>query len=95
MPRISLRLVNIADCPAEWEKRYLYMAVELNGRTFAQEALDEWQRKHREDYKKIRKVAKLIGEYRPILNQDLVKPDSAGSGVYEMRAHKGAALFCL
>lgn len=91
MARFSLSLEDITHFPKEWQKRYIFKALELNGRNFTQEALDAWQDRPGGDYGKILKVAKLVGEYARPLDPKHVKADEAKSGVYEMRADKDSA----
>lgn len=76
-----------------WKIRTL--VIDHNGKTSspALEALEEWSKSEKADFKKIIKVMKRVGQTRRVLDPKHVKKSTnpKHKNVYEMRADKGHA----
>jgi len=87
---MRVELVDIEDVKEEWQTAHRVKALAVNGRSPALDALADWKKNQRADYKKIVKALRLAAANDRVLNENHVKwsPDQ---GVGEMRAHRGHA----
>lgn len=94
---MTIRLVDIPGLEAEDQLQHRIRAVEINGRSPALDALLKWHRKHKDDFKKIMKVMRMVGQTKRVIDQKHVKKNKDKKAqqqygdLYEMRADKGGA----
>jgi phage-related protein len=87
----AIRLVEIPEVGPEWESEHKIRALAVGGRAPAIDFLVQLKRDHRDDYKRILKVMRLVGTQTRVRNENHVKRGKQHREIYEMRAHKGHA----
>lgn len=90
---IHVDLLDIPGLDEKYQTHWKIRALEVNGRSKALSALEEWQKKHQIEWKKIRKVLQLHGGQKVIRDPKKVRKNSNPQygEVFEMKADKGNA----
>ena len=93
---MTVKLVDIACIPADWQTVHRIKALEINGRSPALDALADWQQQNDRDFKRLMRSIKLLCMNKRVENpKHMKKGDGQQADVYEIRADKGLPrLFC-
>lgn len=83
-----IRLADIIHVPLDWQSVHAIKAYEENDRSEVIEALELWQDRRPEEYKKIMRSIKMGCENKRVTLPKFVKQDSSGRPVFEFRADR-------
>lgn len=90
---MSVKLIDIPCITLHDQTVWKVRVLQINGRDLVLPELLEWSKKLPDDYKKIMKVLKMVGQQIRIRDEKKVKKSKnpKHDGVYEIRADKGHA----
>lgn len=90
---MPITLEEIPGLNATHQSCWQVRALAIDGKSPALAALDEWASSSPDDYKKILKVLRMVGQFDRVHDETKVtkSADSDHGDVYEIRAHKGHA----
>ena len=90
---MSVKLIDIPGITSHDQLVWKIRVLQINGRDLILPEFLEWAKKSPDDYKKIMKVLKMVGQMDRIRDEKKVKKSKNPNhdGVYEIRADKGLA----
>lgn len=90
---MDVRLLDIIGVEPGWESVHVVRALSVDGKSPALEGLLDLERNHRDDYKKIMKVIRLVAGNQRVINPKHVKQGDTFKEVYEMRGGHARLFF--
>jgi hypothetical protein len=88
-----IHLSDILKLPEDWQTQHRIRALVVGDRCPAYAGLVDLERDHVEDYKKLKKVLRLVGTCDRVRNEQHVKRSGLHREVYEMRGGNARLFF--